>query len=457
MKNTKKAVRKSAEARKKAEAAKVARKARHAGIVIPSSDDIRQFAPTATIPDFRQKGAEAEEFLNQLVGRTFFSLWSYPSPRLPNGNELCDLLVIYDQSAIIWQAKSLKADASTKLARKRETEKNLRQLMGAKKAFLTLARSGGILKIAEPNFGEIEIRPNDLKEVFLISALLGDEQCYLLGVEEGKHEDILHVLDRKEVEILTTELDTASDFIEYFRKKEKWLRKQMSEKTVRMMMPGEEDLLACYLLSGKAFPTGQADWMVVDKHWDEFVQSEKYRRLKEEDKESCLWDYLIKKAQEIALAARSKGDRVQEHEAIVRELARPNRRQRTSLSQSFKSALDSTRASGEVGAMGANRFNNLDISFCFLFMDAKSPKEKSLRQERLGASLQIIRARDGYRENSKVVGIAADIHNDQESTYTFAFLDKPHLTAEDISRACELESRVKWNPSRKRARKVEDY
>jgi len=34
--------------------------------------------------------------------------WCYPNPKLPDGKELCDLLVVFDDKAIICQIKNLK-------------------------------------------------------------------------------------------------------------------------------------------------------------------------------------------------------------------------------------------------------------------------------------------------------------------------------------------------------------
>lgn len=452
MRKTKKAVCKAVEARKKAEAAKVARKARQSGIVIHSPEQVREFASVA--PDFCQKGAVAEEFLHKLAQHTFFSLWSHLRPQRPDGRELCDLLVIYDQSALIWQVKNLKVDASDGLARERETKVNLRQLTGAKKALLELAHSGKPLQIAESKSQKYEIPLGGIEEIFLISALLGDEQACLSGMEEDKRGDLLHVLDRKDTEILMNELDTASDFIEYFRKKEEWLRERMDKGNVRMAIPGEEDMLACYLLSGRQFPSGNPDWLLVDKHWEDFTQSEKYRRLKEESKESRRWDSLIEYAQNTTLVARSKGNRVKEHEAIVRELARPNRRQRTALSQNIVSALDEIRAQGWKCAMCLlNKLSDLPVSYYFLFMDAKSPEEREYRKECLYNGT--IHAWGESRENPRAIGIAVDIHDSSDSVFAYTLLDEANLTPEDINRAREFG--VKWTSGGIRKKEVEDY
>src|ERR1035437_4801614 len=79
---------------------------------------------------FSQKGAIAEAIIHSLATNTFFTDWCYANPKKPDGNELCDLLVVFDDTAILWQVKNLKVDAQGKY-KSAEVEKNLRQLVGA--------------------------------------------------------------------------------------------------------------------------------------------------------------------------------------------------------------------------------------------------------------------------------------------------------------------------------------
>jgi hypothetical protein len=54
------------------------------------------------------------------------------NPRLLDGKELCDLLVVFNDVAIIRQLKDLKLQEDGQYKRA-EVEKNLRQLAGARK------------------------------------------------------------------------------------------------------------------------------------------------------------------------------------------------------------------------------------------------------------------------------------------------------------------------------------
>ena len=59
---------------------------------------------------FQLKGKDAESILHELAEGTFLTDWCYPNPILPSGKELCDLLVVFDNTAIIWQLKDTKLD-----------------------------------------------------------------------------------------------------------------------------------------------------------------------------------------------------------------------------------------------------------------------------------------------------------------------------------------------------------
>ena len=62
---------------------------------------------------FNERGSNAEDFIYELAKKTFLTDWCYLRPHLPASKgkkELCDLLVIYDNIAIVWQIKDTKLD-----------------------------------------------------------------------------------------------------------------------------------------------------------------------------------------------------------------------------------------------------------------------------------------------------------------------------------------------------------
>jgi hypothetical protein len=114
---------------------------------------------------FREKGAKAEKIIHDLSIKTFFTDWCYQNPPRPGGKELCDLLVVFDDTAIIWQIKDLKVDENGRY-KQAEVEKNLRQLSGARRTLFDIKAP---VKLSNPRRGEELFDPSKIKNVHLIT------------------------------------------------------------------------------------------------------------------------------------------------------------------------------------------------------------------------------------------------------------------------------------------------
>ncbi|MBA3062475.1 hypothetical protein KKB17_04575 [bacterium] len=161
---------------------------------------------------FNQKGKNAENILHYLAKKTFLADWCYLNPKLPNKKELCDLLVVYDEIAIIWQIKNLKLNKQGKYDQS-ELEKNLRQLSGARRQLFDLKT---LVELENPFRGKEEFNPKIIKEIYLISVLFGKGEEMFSFVEEIKKYKV-HVFDKDFSQVVLNELDTITDFVEYLR------------------------------------------------------------------------------------------------------------------------------------------------------------------------------------------------------------------------------------------------
>jgi hypothetical protein len=110
---------------------------------------------------FREKGERAEAIIHNLATKTFLTDWCYPNPKKSDGKELCDLLVVFDDIAIIWQIKDLKVDEEGRY-KKAEVEKNLRQLGGARRAMFDLRVP---IRLENPRRGKELFNPDQIKTV----------------------------------------------------------------------------------------------------------------------------------------------------------------------------------------------------------------------------------------------------------------------------------------------------
>jgi len=193
---------------------------------------------------FTTKGKNAEQVLSGLAQQTFLADWCFLNPRLPNGKELCDLLVVFDDIAIIWAVKDLKLDKYGNV-NGREIEKNLKQLSGARRQLFELKTP---IELYNPRRKRETFDPSSINEVHLISALMGEEEDAINMAEMIKNQ-FVHVFIKSFLPVLLGELDTIRDFCHYLTAR----KTVVSENRVGAIPGGEQDLLAYYLMRDRSF------------------------------------------------------------------------------------------------------------------------------------------------------------------------------------------------------------
>lgn len=361
---------------------------------------------------FQLKGKNAEKIVHDLAEKTFLTDWCYPNPILQSGKELCDLLVVFDNVAIIWQIKDLKLDKNGKY-KKSEVDKNLRQLSGAKRQLFELKSK---IELSNMRRGKEIFDPSSITEMYLISVLLGEGEDRYSALEEIKGHNV-HVFTKEFTQIVLNELDTINDFCMYLRLKEKFF----TEKPRSIIITGgEQELLAIYLREGRSFGEYEKfDNVLLDGGiWDGLLEEPRFVKKKLLDKISYGWDSMINHAH----TGSSK------YEIVARELARPTRFERRYLSKVF---MDAHVLSHE-DKSGANLFRRImpceGVTYCFLFMDDfEEPRSK--RQSMLAAICYYARGR--FPDNKKVIGVATEKKLRPISSYDFVLLDKPDWTEDD--------------------------
>jgi len=364
---------------------------------------------------FREKGATAEKIIYQLATKTFFTDWCYPNPKKPDGNELCDLLVVFDDTALIWQIKDLKVNEIGRY-KESEVEKNLRQLNGARR---TLFDVKSPMTLSNPRRGVEQFDPTLIKHVHLISVLMGEGEGVFPFLQEFK-KHLVHGFTRAFADIATSELDTVADFCQYIRAKE-----SIDLNKTIIILGGEENLLAKYIEHGRSF-----SWMdnydvihIDDTIWTKIFQMPQYIKKKEMDSISYGWDSMIERVHE----------GTSRYERVARELARPDRFTRRVLSESFMEAysefmdrnMDMLRRQTVLG----------DTTYCFLITnDVDHPSKR--RQNMLQAMCLV--ARGLNPQNSRVLGVATNRDN---RNYDFAFLNIGEWTSRLEAEKVRLQSR----------------
>jgi hypothetical protein len=274
---------------------------------------------------FTTKGKNAEQVLSDLAHQTFLADWCFLNPRLPNRKELCDLLVVFDDIAIIWQVKDLKLDNNGNI-NSRKVHKNLRQLSGARRQMFEIKTP---IELYNPRRKREVFDPSSINEVHLISALMGEERDAMNMVETINNQSV-HVFTKAFLPVLLEELDTIRDFSQYLAAREA----VVSENRVGEITGGEQDLLAYYLMHDRSFGSTGKVINISQGLWVQFRNSSAYQRKKEADTMSYYWDAIINRVHE----CRDNPPFPESTELVARIMAWPNRLYRRMLGGSFADA-----------------------------------------------------------------------------------------------------------------------
>jgi hypothetical protein len=368
---------------------------------------------------FNLKGKQAEGAIFAIAQETFFTDWCYTNPKLPDGKELCDLLVVFDNVVVIWQIKDLKLHEGD-LYNPNDKQKNLRQLGGARRLLFDIRRP---VKLVNPRRGTEEFDPTLIKEVYLISVLMGTGESKY-SITERSGDTFAHIFPSAFVETLLYELDTIVDFVSYLRETEK-----LYEQSIDLIIQGgEEELLAYYILNGRSLKALYGKSLVHFEYgsWDLVQTNKEYVTKKDLDNISYFWDDLINRAHTA---------NEPEYEVVARELARTSRFERRILSKSFYEAkvhaheIDHTNFARRIVD-----FNKR--TYCFLFC----PDKTVLQRRDLLTDLCFI-AR-GELSNFTIVGIATENVMQPRASYDMAVLWLPTWTDKDAMDANLLKQKT---------------
>lgn len=328
----------------------------------------------------------SERYLTRLCGKVFLRLWSYPNLYRDQGNggkgdgkELCDLLVVFGRDVLIFSDKhcQLRMAGDEKISWRRwyrdAVLKSAKQVAGAQrwliqqpKRVFTDRACTIPLPIdlpAEPVFHRIVTCRGAAEasrstwggtgSLFVTNHDLASctEDPFRLGCFD-EHGRMVHVFDEVALDSVLGALDTVSDFVRYLTKKEAFYRKYES-----VSVAGEEDLVACYLMSQApegghdfALPMAEigrkATHVILDESSWDWWQTSKQRQAKAEaDKVSYCWDRLIEKFSFHMLAGTQQfpdQGNARGQERIVRWMAREHRFRRRILAEALIDTMKTT-------------------------------------------------------------------------------------------------------------------
>lgn len=404
----------------------------------------------------------SEKYLAGLCEKAFLSLWAYPNVYTDEGRpqgkgagkELCDLLVVFGEEIIIFSDKHCEyketGDDLVDWGRwyRRGVQKSVNQLIGAASF---IKRFPGRL-FRDPRCSvpfPREVPRSDKFNVHLVAVtrgsreaceryfagqsigslrfngdLAGDSVPFTIGPIKTSH-GLVHVFDEHTLDVLFSELDTVTDFVEYLRKRATVLQRAAPV----IVADGEEQLLARYL---KNMVNGEHDFAieteidgeqlsavyVSEGEWEAFVENQQYLSKKRADAVSYRWDELIER-----FARRGRKDlvaipefvRTGEPEQAIREMAVESRFARRVLAHTL-----SNFAQTLIPGSGKTRVilspSSDEKAYVFLaapFQPSNFSSYEDYRQQRVShLAAYVAVARTRFQRAKYVIGIAFDSHSE---------------------------------------------
>jgi hypothetical protein len=223
----------------------------------------------------------------------------------------------------------------------------------------------------------------------------------------------IHVFDDTTLDIIMSTLDTAADFLQYLRAKERFLRSR------EVYVAGEENLLGFYLANIDT--EGQHDFVVDessdplgidDSWWPTFLNSPERKAKIEHDRISYLWDGLIEKFAGHALEGTQHfvtGPAFESSERVLRFLAAEPRLQRRHLAEQLADALEKT-GPDERRIRVAFAQDRAEVMYLFLLFpwrhDRPEEENREFRRSYLEACVLVAKLNNPVAED--IVGIATE-------------------------------------------------
>lgn len=454
----------------------------------------------AWTPITRSEGVTAsEQYLRALCDRTFLSMWSYPrlfvkkiTRNVVSGRELCDLLVLFEDTVLIFSDKGSEFGPTAELElswsrwfRATVTE-SARQARGAERRL----RKGIALFLDQECTKpfHLQLDPARIRVHLIVVAhgaskacaeVLGGSGSFLIRTDlhgDKAHtvpfavgdldptDTFVHVLDDMTLDVVMQARDTITDFTHYLQKKETFLRAGRP-----IAVDGEEDLLAIYLQT--VTNAGEHDLVILPKatgsltitgsFWSDFIESPQRKNQIEHDAISYSWDILIEKFSHHALRGdqldldeddcTSSSESVIETERVMRFMAREPRTRRRILARDLNGLVEKTKADTRgIYIIGPSIVG--DPYYAFLAfpawtgdwtgaMTAEYRQYRRVRRYVLHSLMLTVKLK--YPDSQHIVGIATESGLDAyPRTEDFGYVDGgdwcDHLQQEAVVRQLEL-------------------
>ncbi len=341
-----------------------------------------------------------EAFVHAVCRQSFLSLWSYASPEgKTHGREMCDILVVCDPDIILFSVKEVRptkhADDTVRTKRwvRAAVNESVDQVYGAER----FIQSGKHTHVRQEDGADgLPYPTKDVRRIHRVAVALGGNGHFPLPFGDfGK--GFVHVFDERSFSILTANLDTVTDFVEYLRAKEEMFSKNAD---VRFVL--EEDILAIYLHGNRTFP--DADLLLVEEDsWEEFAEQPEVQEKRAADEISYVWDRLIERiGRDVAARNMLFDNTLSEDESVLRIMARENRFSRRILGEALVSFFKAS-TEGRVRSRVVPSLSGVG----YVFLAAPRDEDRGKRTDEL--RMRCFVARHRFTPVETVIGIGTEV------------------------------------------------
>lgn len=362
---------------------------------------------------------KSEEFACRICRRTFLSLWSYANPQGKDpGKELCDILVVCDPHVIIISVKdiALKGDPESQAAgqrwQRKAIDQSLRQIAGAERFLEKATRV-----VRHDSSPGLPLPPADRRVTHRVAIALGSGGIVpIVSGDLGK--GYVHILTEESLALVLGEVDTISDFVDYLSAKER-----LTASTNVVVIGGEANLLAFYLLQGRLFPNDTDSLVITDDMWRGYTSRPEVVNKRQADKDSYAWDRLIELLSEGVLQdSREFGIELTQSEGVLRDMARENRFARRQLGSAFKEFFARPDLRSRIVR------STSDVLYVFLRTEHCGDRRPTLGE----LTGRCFIAKGMIQDSRLVIGIAVDTdQQDRTSSFILCRLEKGDWTPVD--------------------------
>ncbi|MGV3696322.1 hypothetical protein [Flavobacterium sp.] len=370
----------------------------------------------------------SEKYVSELCQKSFLPFWSFPNPIGKKNKELCDILIVCENTIIIISVKDITVsnhiDESINYERwvKKAIHNSVEQIYGAERYLETVDEI-----FLSDRKTIIKLPPKSSRIIHRIAIAFGSKDEYPLP-DGNFGQGYVSVFDEKSTAVILSELDTITDFSSYLIAKEKFVFNK------RVLIPREVDFLAFYIQTGLEIPE-ETDVIASEQNlWDSYTETKDYLKWKDDILGSYIWDIMIWQLYYFHRNGFLDLER-NEIEESIRIINLEPRMNRIVLGENLSSAIKN-----KVSARIIKPIENCNHSYVFMPVNGNEWNNETIIKGELILRCDVARYINSSAQ--KVIGIA--IGNDNENNFRFnvCMIEIPEIDEDFINHVNQIQTEL---------------